>query len=782
MIKQKNTKTSVKKQDDRKQELLMAKTSSLTMDFKPNFLQDFLKSYKVLVYKLPDFIKSTGKYENLYVNIHSWAHSEIDRGYFFLSAKKSIYTICKQDEQAPVYIFDEQEIIADEFKQINQPENIHILLKILLAEYVKKNNHFINSDSFYIFIEMTSKTNNYAKVLDIKLKEDFKKSLKLSGAYPEVKLAETKNQLLVFNFSASVTRLMKVSFADYKNYYAQSNYKAAFNFFKKNEKFLFKRLKNSELTAEKNPHLFVSPKPFKNNKFKTRAEFHSIKSLKNLQKSTSYLLENFTQAFIEYLKSKNIFVQNKNLELEKIPLNTNNKFNLDFTDFKVSLLDLRHKKQKNIADILALLKSSLLESTKKQMIEQMKKQMQQISFVEKQEKDLNSKDNVLLIMDYDKPDFKKYFAEKKDPYGLLKEQGHKLGFVSQGLNLNFHNTNINNETSEKSKELTKEVFFSSENLIYKEAKKSYLNDLSRNFNIALNELILKDAVKRQSYQRLPNSQLLQNKVFYTRNKALFIKDKKLHKAIITTKKDLEKIITEICGLENLEDLIDKIYKYNLPYAKNKSEDISKIFTIDASYIFSTDEVLQIEKYDERVFYDNKELQQRLETRNKERAKTDFLLKNPEKDAKIIAYNQLIEQIPEQNISYEELKGRYKRKNKNEIFKIFNCTNETFWVDLLRKHSRVKDIKGVKQDKLLAMASGVWFAPKVMQYFVGKDLSYNADQATAFQMYKIIVHKGKFNQKDFFDLLNVDFIRNQGTPVLPYPFALLKDSRDSSIGD
>jgi hypothetical protein len=75
--------------------------------------------------------------------------------------------------------------------------------------------------------------------------------------------------------------------------------------------------------------------------------------------------------------------------------------------------------------------------------------------------------------------------------------------------------------------------------------------------------------------------------------------------------------------------------------------------------------------------------------------------------------------------------------------------------------------------------GIWFDEVAMKYMVGGGQALKGTQAQVRSnlVRDIILLSGQFDPNQFFPLLNVDFVRKEGYPVLPFPFKILRDAMD-----
>ena len=104
-------------------------------------------------------------------------------------------------------------------------------------------------------------------------------------------------------------------------------------------------------------------------------------------------------------------------------------------------------------------------------------------------------------------------------------------------------------------------------------------------------------------------------------------------------------------------------------------------------------------------------------------------------------------------------------SENRIKGIFKISQEDKFRDFLKNFCGI-DLQGKKAGKLFKVYEGIWYDKDNTQYFVGAKNGYEYKQDKAMQMRKIIEIEGKVQPKEFFPLLDVEFIRYGGYIVLP----------------
>lgn len=685
------------------------KTSSFIIDVENSTFKTLLDSFKIVQYELPYRLCKGSSY---FGRLHNWAKSKIPYSYHINIGKRKLYVLTpKECTPLELRISDnDRTLIAQDFNSFRKAHEVHIWVKLLVAEYLRRDNSFVSNDTFYIYAT-TNKTRTWATVLSIKVNHD----------YNDMKR-------LVINVKESATRLKQISTGDYKAYYSK-NIAYGMSIVKGSP--IFKQLRKDQI-EEYDKRLFVKPKPNAKNKFKTKIGYHSISDHIKHETSKSYLVSEFVEKFITFLCQNNIVASQKELELTNVSGKIRGKLNI--RGFNVSLIDARKAKQNNLSDFVFLPKA--YEGS--------------ITIEKKDIAELDNSDATLFVMDYNNEDFKRYYPPDEDPYISFK-QNKELPIPKQGIcvnELSFGDT----------LDLSKEDYFDYKGLADK--------DKTRNLSICFSQLYLKKILLEKDCSGLPNLELIKGKVFTHKNHLMYIDDDKLEVRKIEDFDDFEKIVKKVTGRGDVMEFLYKSFDYNNPFSKKKDLDLN-LFRL----IISKDAVLEISEYSERAFYDETEVKNRIANRNKPRPISDFIVNSTAPLA--IEWNEYLrDHVEETMISYEGLKSKYGKGEDGFIKQIFNFHNETPVLKYLAENTGL-GIKGLKQDGIFAIHSGIWFDKSTMQYFVAKKLGYsNYDQDKSFQMRKIVVHKGTFDQDSFFPLLNIDFVRFKEYTVQPYPFKLI----------
>lgn len=690
-------------------------TSSFIIDIQNSSFKNLTDKYSIFQFTLPAHLRSKKNYFGI---LHNWAKSNITQPYFLHFPTKKVYVLYERGIKPKALSYEDRELPMEQFDSFKERDHIHIWLKVLLAQFMELNSTFVSSDSFYIHSELT-KSQAWATVLKISLLHDYK-----------------DKKSIVFNIKDSANRLKKITLDEYRKYHKRDvPYGLSF----KNGSAVFKQLRQNELN-DYSTNIFVSPKPISGNKFKTKINFHSILDESHHEKSKSFIIQNFLNRFIEFLIKYNISVAPKKLELSRVD-KKNEKGRLGIDNLEISLIDGRKQKTIPLNQLTYLPKS-----------------YNKVGVCIKTITELKNNDLALLVMDYNKDDFEKYYPNEKDPYAVFKNDTKITNIPKQGICVN-------------------ELSFTDEIALSEEEYFNYTGlseqDLERNLSICINQLYLKSILLSGQCEQLPHLDLLNKKLFVYRNKMLYITEDKLKIVSIESFEVFNELVQKITGREDLLEILYKINSYHNPFSKGGFDfDLSKF-----RLIISKDSVIELTDYPERVFYDDEEILSRIKSRNKKRPLDEFKAnENCELSKKYNAF--LDNNVEELSLSYEELKTKYGKGEDGFLKTIFynNAERKTYADTTFRKfldENKGLKIKGLKEGGIFTTHTGIWFDENKMQYFVGRTHGYGKHkQDKGFQMKKILVHDGHFEQNSFFSLLNIDFIRFKEMTVNPYPFKLI----------
>jgi hypothetical protein len=646
---------------------------------------------------------------NEYGVLHNWAKDNIDHPYYLNLPAKKLFVLLPKQEDVPPLSFENNVLNKSEFTEFKSRDKFHFIVKLLLAKYFEINENFVTNDKFFLHVTV-NRSNTWATVLRADISHNYK-----------------KKDALEFFIKDEATRLRKINHEEFSKFhfkdiiYGQSI---------KGGQLFFKQLKRSEIKDFKE-RLFVKPKTGFVKNTKTKIKYHSILDSAAHESSKAFLLERFSAKFISFLNQQGIAAELKELQLAKVDIGKRPD-GLSIGKFNVTLIDGRKSKKQKLSEVF--------------------KGNESITFVEGEISKISQDDNCLFVMDYNKDDFDERFKSEIDPYKAFKNDTERFNVPKQGICLN------ENYFNDDAEDLTPDEYLNYEGLNE--------SDLERNLGICVNQLFLKNLLLRQSYNSLPSLPVLKNYTFCFRNYLLFISDGKLVVQKFDTAGELMEAVVQRHPKLNKEEVFDSIYKYHNPFPTAKEFDF-----LTHKIMFSNENVIEIVDIPERAFYDEDEIKSRIAQRNKKRPKSEFKSKGSDETSR--SFNDLIDfDVEDVELSYEELKAKYGKGDEGFLKTIFGSKDERALVRFLNENTDIT-IKGLKQDNIFSTYTGVWFDESNKQYFVGRTHGYQSKQDKGSQMKQLVIHKGTLNQSDFFELLDVSFIRYKEITVNPYPFKLIE---------
>lgn len=713
------------------------KTTTLIFDFENSDFKKLAESIVIVEYDIPKRFKSYKNDKTYYAKLHIWARKVTDFPYYLHSHTMKLY-VGYPSESAVTNITepDERELVGNILTDYSNKEDKW--LKVLYADYFHQSNEFVSNNNFYLKIESYKYkrgTHQYLSVLKINPKHHYQESKK--GHYE-----------LFTNDSG--TRLRKTTFGE------RDRKKIPFDFDDLNGQLTLRQLKVINDIDNKKIYEENTDKDYK-----TKIKFHSISNIEQYESSRSVKLDGFLSGFIEYLTDKGLVIKHKELNLINPLKELPPSGKITFNNFIINVLDYRFNKEEPLENILRVLNetySGLYKDDK-------------VKFINQTPEDV---DSLFILMDYSKDDFEgEHLIHKKkdDRYKVVKEILSNL--PSQGFCINLNTLNL------KKEEFSEEQF-----LDYDVIKRAIKNeDIKRNFQVCLRQLFLKNLVFRSIniQDKLPHFELIKDLIFI---KCITI-NRKRHQVILYVENNQLKIeriennrapsVLKKCNIQFFHELKELWKKYDQHSKWDKNE---------INFILSKDFIWEIKELPERILYPD--IFDVLEGREKKRPKQKFLLQEIENSyfsiEQVAKYNQFMQtEVIEPEISYEELVGSGKGKYRNEILNVLGLLkegkggklrgNDRKFTEALCVIGQI-EIKGKRAGNPFETYKGVWFDSNNLQYFVGKKDGYKYNQSTGFQIRKIVVHRGEFNERTFFPLLNVEFVRHKGYTVLPYLFNLM----------
>lgn len=710
-------------------------TNTLIFNFPKSKINELKKCLEIWEYSLPNYVSgATGKD---YANLQIWARYQTDKPYQLFTPKGAnpkLYIVYKNKNNITEINFEGQPLTGRPLDNLqyllSEPTNnssiIACIIKVLIANFVHQKGEFISNNKFYLVSNTYSskRKNYYAEVLKIS---------------PQLKSHQNiDNQhtgLTELFLGDKATRLKRIEF---QNRYMGN---IPFDFVVlPNGQLAFKQLKTLNTEEDKDKLIYEENT---SKKYRTKIKFHTIKSLDAYEETRNFLLSTFSKDLEKYFIELGFHVKSKKLYLEQKLSTLSSKTGLTFENFKIFVFDKRFNRKEDFQSIITKLNSTNYG----------------IQFIASTENETQHKNNTLILMDYSIGDCEEHGVLKnkinEDGYKIIK----KLGFKnSQGFCLNI------NTFDKKKEEFSETEFLNYPKIKITEGKIDDI-DLQRNFEICLQQLFLKSLLINaiEIKHKLPFINIVNKLVFihcFTRNKQRFeficyVENDILE--IENLRSNKAKHVLEKLGYSELEDLILHWKQLN-PYSNFDKGTLH--------WMLSNTFFWEIKEIPERVLYPS-ELHEVLREREEEISKEYFKLKmnnvffSSEKTKK---YNDFIEQEIYDSISFEELvkkSGKYRKK----ILDILDINKET-------NLAKALNYRG-KKAEFFTTSKGVWLDKSNLQYFVGKKDSYQYNQVTGFQLRKIILHKGQFQEDLFFPLLNVNFIKYKSFTVVPYIFRLMK---------
>ncbi len=686
----------------------VCKTSSLLFDLEKSSFKKLRDKNSIWQFNLPAYIQD--KY-NEYAILHNWAKDSLNIPYYLNIPSKKLYLLVPNGESVPELKYEERKLLSSAFEGYNTRGQFHILVKLLLAKYFELTETFVSNDKFFLHASV-NRSKTWATVLKIDITHNFRNT-----------------EAVEFYVKDEANRLKNISEEEQGKYYPKE---VIYGQSIANGQSFFKQLKRKEIKGFKGL-LFAKPKAGFVGNTKTKINYHSIFDSSEHESSKAFLLERFTNKFLQFLNDYGIKTTSKELHLTKVDVEKQ-RTGLDIKGFDISLVDERKVKKKKLEEIF--------------------QSNEEVLFNEKAIDNLQSGESCLFVMDYNKEDFEERFKDEKDPYRTFKESVNHKEIAKQGICINENYFDDDARDSETSKE----DYLTYEGLSEK--------DLQRNLGICISQLFLKRTLLNKNAAFLPHNEILKTHCFAYRNYLLFVEgDNVVIERFETAGELLEKVTSRFSNL-NAEKIFEGIYNYHNPFGGKKEFDFDS-----HRIIFSNDSVIEIVDIPERAFYDEEEIKHRIAERTKLRPKSEFKSKDADSVSK--QFNSFLnEDIEDAILSYEDLKMKYGKGENGFLKQIFGSKDERPLVKFLNDKTKVQ-IKGLKQDGIFSTYTGIWFDEAQQQYFVGRTHGYQHKQDKGSQMKKILTHFGKFQSEPFFELLNVDFIRYKEITVNPFPFKLIE---------
>lgn len=748
------------------------KISHLTLDWDSVNWDGFNAQFHIVRYELPGYLKNESSY---FGKVHNWAKNNCDKPYYLHSHSLMLYVLYDSPSSVVDLCYEKLPLPKSVIIPKNESE-FHAIFKVLVSQYFMAHEKFVSNAHFYLRVPL--KESDYVTVLDININQDW-----------------LHNRFCDFIVFEEATRLRKLDQTERQEiqkwseiYYGRS-YKGATAY--------FMQIKRSEISEHiQTEDIF---KEYRNKQFRAQVPFHSLKSRQALEKTRSYLLNEFLTNLIAYLHEIGLPYQYKEFRMEKVDTKTGNRMKTSQIPKRqrvIYAVDDRAKaliQQDNFVEEFCNFASARFAGDL-------------ISFTPADLAALSPRDWVLRLQDYD--------VEDLAPDSILcNYQDTKHAFyrdnrdvVKQTLNIN-PNTDIYRDDMKK-KEQDRRKWSSEEYLDYdfdqvisSDEKKAHL---LRRLEVCFNQLFLKDIIMfpEDVSNRLPILSLLSGKVFIAYGAMMYFDGSSLvFSKISGEEQDVERaenLILALTGKDLTSDILDpsREYNYYKPDAKKRFEDVRK-----RKFIVSPDFTLEITDAKFRMFYENRVIRDRLDRVEKKVEISCFYPRFPVSgnapftEAQLRDFDAFLkEYVTEPFISYKDLKARYGMKVKNSageeiqdggFYKLLGLTkSDKKLKEYFRNHLNL-EIYGVRDKSLIPIYQGIWYEPNYRYYLVGSKDTMSLEQERAFIFREIECHHNNLDnaafytllRNEFFPLLEVNFIRHNSYTVYPFPFKLIQIWQD-----
>lgn len=743
--------------------------------------------------------------KNYYAKIHNWYKTVCDDPCYFNTGDEHIYVLYPPSIEARSLKYKD-DIINPQPVTITEASMLHALVKTLVSNYSHTYEICISNADF--FLPVADLDGDFITSLKIWINQNWNNS----------------NEFLFKDEAKFLRKLDNPQTSDFRMY--TSYYTVVHN---KNDDPIFKQLKYNSIGLRQRRRVGVYI-IYSNRKNRPQVTYHSVKSLKDLQKSRSYVLNKFFRGLLDYLNQLGLPFKHKELVMHEIGAPKSKKMQkpqISIGDKPIYIVDDRMRPEVKpelesdgfVDNFCTALQSLLIN---------MKEESQDEIFKDKiptlktgQAAQLPTGSYVLRIQDNQKSDFEHTY--KTDPDTKIEEIDDLALFsgfgddplpkfydtyrelVIQTLNVN-DNTKIRyEETKRKAKSSQTEWNLDS----YLDYGQPDIN--SKGFQtileVSLNQLILKDIVMhpQKAVALLPEEQLkiITNKVFiYSESLMYFDGTNLTFMQISGNSAQALKFIKDVTGkdlkLDILKPAMEWYNKYQFSEEDIEDEDKVSRTLKKGRFIVTENYVWQIVDSPERMLYPDDKIEARLENMAEKRPIKDFYPKfpltgdEPFNEQQLREYQKFLkEHVDERYISYDELKDKYGYiKVRDDNGKLVRTGQGIYPVLNIRKDDKLKKyfedflnlpFKSVRSGDVISVYQGIWYAPDRHQYLVGDKGSRKIDQEKGFVLRELLVHQGDTDEKllfstlktNFFPMLHVNFIRHNQYTVYPFPFNLIK---------
>jgi hypothetical protein len=270
----------------------------------------------------------------------------------------------------------------------------------------------------------------------------------------------------------------------------------------------------------------------------------------------------------------------------------------------------------------------------------------------------------------------------------------------------------------------------------------------------------------------------QHKVLYCKENCLFFQE--------VSDRTFKEALKQLTG-RDYKNILRQIERYHAWDAQKLATEQEKELRENSYMMVSKEYLLEISQGDNcRALFNTEAVLDRIEQRQKGRPLYEFKVNDFDQvplnwQGTFKKWNEFVDNLSrkkdvEDMVSFEKLtkdsvKGGY---DGYQVIGSNSTTKKSEFNDILSNAIGIDlrtAINGMDYGK------GIWFDEVAMKYMVGGGQALKGTQAQVRSnlVRDIILLEGQFNPDKFFPLLNVDFVRKEGYPVLPFPFKILKDA-------
>lgn len=740
-----------------KQKMQIVRTSVLTIDWGNIDWETVNQNFCIVRYELPHYLDGPGSFGKL----HNWFKSQCDRPYYLNTHGPTLYVKYQSPNQIEDFYYEKQKLSHALVDIQNNKDDFHAVFKALVSDYFEAHENFVSSANFFLRVSPAEK--DFITVIKVHFSQDWR-----------------HNRLNDFVATSEATRLRKLTPLEVNELQASPN-KIYYGLLYRGDIAYFRQLKLASIDeAQKKRGVFIE---YRNQQKRANIVFHSVKSVRDLERSRSYLLNQLLSNLIKHFNDLGLPFKQKLFDMEQVATKSGKQMKqrqLPKSDRVIYVVDgrLQPADPENIfLDQFCTFINDFFKAD-------------QVTFTSASAENLCFGDWVLRIQDFD--------AEDLLPGGILEGRtDQKNEFYLSFPHLVKQTLNINPNSDEKNSE-EQQSFSAIDYLSYDiEQVKKEQGALFQRLTVCHNQLFLKDLIQNPGnlLGRLPILEKLQNKVFMAYGAFVYSVGKELRFVRIDND-ELErgaKILYEITGKRLLEDVLEpsRNLNYFKPEAKKREEDVKK-----RKFIISKDYVLEIVDSDIRMLYEDQEIRARLLKQENPLPKESFYPIYSASESSIFTQTQLQlftefldDYVAEAYLSYKDLKANYGKEIRNRadtladgtgFYNILGIKSDLKLKKYYEQHLGLV-FESVRDQSVIPVYQGIWYQPDEQLYLVGSKDGVDLEQARGFIYREIECHDWKFSKEnlkaflvsDILPLLEVNFIRHNNYTVYPFPFNLIQ---------